>query len=381
MHICISGPISLNLVNHSFDMRKVPSGYPFPPMSQFANAFLKKGHKVSVVTYSTGIEKPIILENEKISFYIAKRRENKAARDFFKYEVKQMVDFFNSIKCDIVSTHWTYEISLAAIHSLQKKVSIRLHDNPPLIFRLNPHPYKFIRMLIHYYVVNKAKYLNANSHYTFSNLSNNIKNKTSIIPNFLSDEICYKPIQNKDNYIVTVSQGFKGRKNIARSILAFAGIRKYFRDLEYYLIGYDLEEGGAAYRFAKRKGISAGIKFLGEIPYDKTIDLISRAKLMLHPSIEESFGMSVLEAMALGTPVIGGDKAGNIPYLLGLGKYGTLCNVFNYIDIKSKLKKSLEDYDNLIYLTTKAKEHILKCYSETVVINKFEDYFSKIIND
>ena len=104
MKICITGPMSLDLIDHPFDKSKLPVGYPFPPMASFVNAFLKRGHKIFAVTYSTGIDKPIILESEKINIYIAKRREKHAARDFFNFEIKQLKNFFNSIDADIISS-------------------------------------------------------------------------------------------------------------------------------------------------------------------------------------------------------------------------------------------------------------------------------------
>jgi len=381
MHICIAGPVSLNLLNHPFDREKIPPGYPYPPMAQFVNAFLKRGHKVSVVSYSTGISKPVVLESENISLYIAKRREKHAARDFFKEEVKQMIDFFNSINCDIIISNWTYEISLAAIKSKQKKVTIRMHDYPPLIFRFNHSPYQFIRTLIHYMVTRKAKYLNANSDYLFSLLSKKIRAKTIVIPNFLSNEIFEKPKIPKGNYIITVSNGFSGHKNIYKGILAFAELRKKANDLEYYLVGSGFGENEEAYRFAKEKNVMNGIKFLGSIPYDETLKLISGAKIMLHPSLEESFGMSVLEAMALGTPVVGGAKSGNIPYLLGFGEYGIICDVTNHYDMANKLYQLLNDNEKMDYFSKRAIKYSFENYSENVVLSKFENYLGDILND
>lgn len=381
MHICISGPMSLNLINHPFDKNKMPIGYPFPPMAHLVNAFLKRGHKVSVVTYSIGIDKPIVFESGKISFYIAKRREKKAARDFFKIEVEQMVDFFNSIDCDIVFSNWTYEISLAALKSKQKKITIRVHDYPPLIFRFNPDPYRFIRMLIHYYVSNKAYFLNCNSSYTYEKLPQRIRKKAVVIPNFFSDELSQRISSGKEDYIITVSQGFKGHKNISKGILAFNKIHKLFPNLEYYLVGDQLGEKQEAYYFAKKYGVDKGIRFLGRKPYSEVLDLISHAKILLHPSLEESFGMSVLEAMVLGTPVVGGNKSGNIPYLLGGGQYGVTCDVSNYFDIYNKITELLGNENLLNELAAKARTFAINNFSESVVIENFEKYFENIIND
>jgi len=373
--------MSLDLIDHPFDKSRLPVGYPYPPMASFVNAFLRRGHKIFAVSYSTGIDKPIILESENINLYIAKRREKHAARDFFDFEVRQLINFFNSIDVDIISSQWTYEFSLAALRSKHENIAVRIHDYPPLIFRLNPDPYRFIRMLIHYYVSNKAKYLNANSYYLFSMLPNHLRKKTIIIPNFFSNKLLDIELGKKENYIITVSPGFKGRKNIAKGILAFSKIRKSFPNLEYYLVGDQLGEKQEAHEFAKKCGVEEGIRFLGTKTYSETLDLISKARLMLHPSLEESFGMSVLEAMVLGTPVVGGRYSGNIPHLLGQGQYGGICDVSDPNMIADKVIGMLKNENELNELASLARAYAIKNFSESVIIEKFEKYFEGIINN
>ena len=46
--------------------------------------------------------------------------------------------------------------------------------------------------------------------------------------------------------------------------------------------------------------------------------------LLAHPSREESFGMTLIEAMSQRVPVIGGARAGAVPWVLGGGRAGLL---------------------------------------------------------
>ena len=48
---------------------------------------------------------------------------------------------------------------------------------------------------------------------------------------------------------------------------------------------------------------------------------------MIHSALEESFGMTLLEAMAKKTPVIGGKDSGAVPWVLNYGKSGVLTDV------------------------------------------------------
>jgi glycosyltransferase involved in cell wall biosynthesis len=380
MKIGIAGPMSLDLIDHSIDKRKLPEGYPFPPMSSFVNGFLRKGHEIIAFTYSRGIEKPLILKDDKITICIAKRREKHAARDFFKYEVNQLVELMNSFEMDILASQWSYEFSLAALKSKQI-TTIRLRDYPPKILKMHLHPYQFIRTLIHYYCVNKANSINVNSEYLLNLLPTKIKKKAVVIPNFYSSELelIYNNNISNSNYIVSVSNGFGKIKNIENGLKAFKLVRQKNKNLEYHIIGSDMEEGGAAFNYAKKYGLLEGVKFLGFLPFEKVVEQIKNAKLFLHTSREESFGMAVLEAMVIGTPVIGGENSGNIPYLLDKGKCGILCNINDSISIAKSIESVISDKIDILGIRDKARQYAKLYFSEDVVVNNFVNYYEQII--
>src|SRR5690606_38645006 len=147
--------------------------------------------------------------------------------------------------------------------------------------------------------VNKAKYLIANSSYTYNQLVRRTQKKTRIIDNFYTSELeenIPDPLI-KGNYITTAVQGFTHRKNVQNALKAFAMVRARHPELEYHLIGVDMEEGGLAQQFAEANGIADGVRFLGPLPFGEVYQQIVHARVLLHPAREESFGMVPLEAM------------------------------------------------------------------------------------
>ena len=70
-------------------------------------------------------------------------------------------------------------------------------------------------------------------------------------------------------------------------------------------LGYGHEE-------ALARGRQSGCVFLGEVSEAVLIDLYRAAEVLLVPSLYEGFGLSPLEAMACGTPVIASDGAGSL---------------------------------------------------------------------
>jgi glycosyltransferase involved in cell wall biosynthesis len=52
------------------------------------------------------------------------------------------------------------------------------------------------------------------------------------------------------------------------------------------------------------EGVSHMVEYLGVVDWDKVPELINRSKIFLYPSREEPFGISIIEAMACGVPVV-----------------------------------------------------------------------------
>jgi len=75
---------------------------------------------------------------------------------------------------------------------------------------------------------------------------------------------------------------------------------------------------------ARKLGVSDTVLFLGKI--DAIAPLLAGADLFLLPSDKESFGLSALEAMASGVPVIG-YRAGGLPEVVTDGVTGVLHEV------------------------------------------------------
>ncbi len=81
------------------------------------------------------------------------------------------------------------------------------------------------------------------------------------------------------------------------------------------------------------------IKFLGSKDHNKVLDLISRSKAMVFPTLFEGFGLPLLEAMATRTPVI----TSSVNSLPEIG--GDTVEYFDVNDSKTLVKKIIDLYD------------------------------------
>ena len=74
---------------------------------------------------------------------------------------------------------------------------------------------------------------------------------------------------------------------------------------------------------AHRVGVADCVTFAGFVPDDELADHYRLADLFAMPSTGEGFGIVFLEAMACGTPVLGGNQDGSVDALAG-GRLGML---------------------------------------------------------
>jgi glycosyltransferase involved in cell wall biosynthesis len=51
-------------------------------------------------------------------------------------------------------------------------------------------------------------------------------------------------------------------------------------------------------------GVAESVRFLGHVSDEHLVSLYRQAAALVHPAIREDFGLAILEAMALGAPVI-----------------------------------------------------------------------------
>ena len=119
--------------------------------------------------------------------------------------------------------------------------------------------------------------------------------------------------------------------------------------------------------------------FHGFVPYDKFLMELKNMHLLLHPSLEESLGMCLVEAMALGIPVIGGDRSGAVPWVLDYGKAGVLTNVRSAKAIGGALMEVLKNKTYYEKLSHCGQERVRKIFSPTAVAEAYEKMYTRAI--
>lgn len=106
-------------------------------------------------------------------------------------------------------------------------------------------------------------------------------------------------------------------KGLPYLIEAFSKFVRYHTSYKLVLVGEQLEGriDSSLVELSRKLGIENKVEFTGRVHDADVRRLMAKSRCLVLPSLAESFGMAILEAMASGTPVIASD-VGGIPELV-----------------------------------------------------------------
>jgi glycosyltransferase involved in cell wall biosynthesis len=112
-------------------------------------------------------------------------------------------------------------------------------------------------------------------------------------------------------------------------------------DIEYLIVGAGPYEADLRRKVREMK-LSGSVRFLGPLPHKETMEKIASSHVFVLNSLYEGMPHVLLEAMALGTPIVATDVCGN-PELIEDDKEGCLVRPGDKKAIKSAIEKLLTD--------------------------------------
>jgi glycosyltransferase involved in cell wall biosynthesis len=136
-----------------------------------------------------------------------------------------------------------------------------------------------------------------NSHYHVT------QQRISVIPNYVNTDL-FQPLahcEERKSHLCFIGR-LEKQKNVDSLLDALQGL-----DVSIDIIG-----SGSLEKQLRNKAHQAGLaaQFLGNLPHPSLPEFINRAALYIQPSLYEGHPKTILEAMACGKAVIGGDSPG-----------------------------------------------------------------------
>ena len=108
-------------------------------------------------------------------------------------------------------------------------------------------------------------------------------------------------------------------------------------------------------KIAESLGISKNIQFLGRISEQSKFKLYGQSRLAIHPSFREGFGISVIEANSMGTPVVGWNVPGSRDSIVD-GTTGLLAPFPDEAAFADRITKLLTDDETWLNLSDCARK-------------------------
>lgn len=185
------------------------------------------------------------------------------------------------------------------------------------------------------------------------------------IPNFIDIERfppCYKP----EDYFV-----YCGRLTAVKGIRTLMEAMTQLRTSHLYIAGHgELEEELKTY--IHTHALAKNVTLLGHLNTPALIKLIQQARFMVSPSEwYENYPMTVLEALACGTPVIGA-RIGGIPELVKDQETGLLFEPGNVQTLVEKMRELLQDPDKAIQMGHNGRRQV-------AAINNAESHYHQTL--
>ena len=122
-----------------------------------------------------------------------------------------------------------------------------------------------------------------------------------------ADEALRTPLRRRESYVVFVG-ALEPRKGLMTLVEIFERVARHAADLQLLIVG----TGSTAYTSEVRRRVAAcrvgsRIEIVSRATRDDVLELVSTAGALLFPTRAEGFGIPILEALALGTPVVASD--------------------------------------------------------------------------
>jgi N-acetyl-alpha-D-glucosaminyl L-malate synthase BshA len=174
-----------------------------------------------------------------------------------------------------------------------------------------------------------------------------------------------------DRPVIMHVSNFRAVKRVEDVIRVFARIRAE-RPSVLVMVG-DGPDRVKAELEAKALGVDADVSFLGKI--DIVAPLLAGADLFLLPSANESFGLSALEALASGVPVVA-SHAGGLPEVVRDGETGALCQVGDVEEMGKAALRILGDDALWRSMSEAAATDARVRFSQDAVVSQYESLYS-----
>lgn len=126
--------------------------------------------------------------------------------------------------------------------------------------------------------------------------------------------------------------------------------------------------------YVRRKGLNSTIRFMGQT--DRIGDVLSQSDWLIHPALNEPFGIAVIEALALGLPAVVSESGGPLD-IVTPGKTGVFFKPGSATDLAGRIRSILQGEVDV--LPPAAIRESVRHFSASAVAVKYLELYMKVV--
>jgi len=353
--------------------------------TELGMALSAKGHEIHFITY----KQPVRLHFHPNIYYHEVSVPTYPLFDFPPYETaltSTMVNVINNNDLDLLHVH--YAIPHASAAYFARQILKKTGKDIPYITTLHGTDITLVGKDQTYapvvtFSINESDAITAVSDNlrdeTFRHF--NIEKEIIVIPNFVdtdrfqhsNKEHFKKMLAPNGERILAHVSNFRKVKRVEDVVSMFKKVHEQMPS-KLLMIG-DGPERQNIEEYCRTLNICSDIRFLGK--QDQVDEILSITDLFVLPSQYESFGLSALEAMACGVPVIS-TNAGGLPEINVQGVTGYMSNVGDTDDMAKNAIEVLKDENKLKQFKENAIAHA-KTFSRQRIIPLYEQLYESVV--
>jgi len=180
----------------------------------------------------------------------------------------------------------------------------------------------------------------------------------------------------EDKIVLSFTAHLRPAKGHQYLLEAISKIKNQYTNIVLLLIGEGVLRNELE-ALTRQLNIEDNVRFLGyrtDIP-----DILSATDIYVHSSVEEGFGISIIEAMAVGLPVIA-TNVGGIPEIITNGENGILVPPENPQALAEAISDLIEHPDKRKMFAEKGRQHITANFTNDIMAKKYMEVYRNIIN-
>jgi len=298
----------------------------------------------------------------------------------------KMAEIAQSEGLDILHAHYAIPHAICAYlakkicRSPEPKVITTLHGTDITLVGLDRSFYQVVK-----FCIEESDAVTAVSHYLKQKTIEEFKitREIEVIHNFVDPEKFRRldGLQKQreqfapegEKILIHVSN-FRRVKRLCDVVRILVKVREKV-DVKLILVG-EGQDKLTSQKLVTELGVNEHVYFLGN--QDFLEPLLSISDLFLLPSEVESFGLSALEAMSCGVPVIG-TAVGGLPEVVSHGETGFLHPVGDIEGMAQSAIRLLTDDSLWTQFSWNARQRAVKCFNIRNYVPKYEALYQKVL--